>query len=102
MVEAMSISPLQTWVLPGSMPTAGTTSRLLRYRSFLTSLSNLLALQDIQIVAVFCLGQPRNAGRKEPRHAREGSGGVTERTGQGLMRLTRSVIPPLKICLSRL
>src|SRR5215813_1363743 len=26
-------------------------------------------------------------------------GGVTERTGQALMRLTRSVIPPLKICL---
>lgn len=55
-----------------------------------------------QTVAVLCLGQPMNAGRSVPLHAREGSGGVTDKTGQGLIRLTRSVMPAPKICLSPL
>ena len=56
----------------------------------------------VQMVAVLCFGQPKTAGTSPPLHVREGKGGVTERTGQGLIRLTLSVIPPLKICLSPL
>src|ERR671918_845274 len=44
------------------------------------------------MVSAACLGQPSTLGMILPRHVLEGKGGVTAKTGHGLMRVTFSVI----------